>query len=215
MDRYKQIHILFLGLVPAAILAGFTYGTLPIEFNVLLLALLLIAMRAKFFIDDEAYFEDVEGGDLPGGMPYLFGVIVALMSWMLWLFAGFFIKDVEHASLLMVLTLIPSTVWIVAAMVKRGAYAEQVPWLFFNLFYGAGFFFIWSRNHSWNPFRDQAEIFTTFVLVILVFIFLLDFIASRVLESGRFEARKTRQAQADIARRRSTPTGSAKKPRSS
>jgi hypothetical protein len=202
MDRYKQIHILFLGLVPAAVLGGFTYGDLPIEMNVILLALLLIAMRAKFFIDDEAYFDDVQRGELPGDMPYLFGVVVAVMSWVLWVFAGFFIKDVERASLLMVFTLIPSTVWIVAAMVKRGAYAEQVPWLFFNVFYGAGFFFIWSRKAGWNPFQDRADAFTTIVLIVLVFIFLLDFIASRVLESGRFEARKTRQAQAKARKSR-------------
>jgi len=195
MDRYKQIHILFLGLVPAAVIGGFTYGNLPIELNVIILALLLIVMRAKFFIDDVAYFIDVQDGELPGGMPYVFGVVMAFMSWVLWVFAGFFVKDIEHASLLMVCALIPSTVWIVAAMVKRGAYAEQVPWLFFNIFYVAGFFLVCSRHSGWNPFRNHVDVFTTIVLVIIVFMFLFDFIASRVLESGRFEARKTRQAQ--------------------
>jgi uncharacterized membrane protein YfcA len=196
MDRYKQIHILFLGLVPAAILGGFTYKESAIDLNVILLALLLIAMRAKFFIDDEAYFHDVQRKELPGGTPYMFGLVVAVLSWVLWVFAGFFIKDVERASLLMILTLVPSTIWIVAAMVKRGAYAEQVPWLFFNLLYGTGFALIAFRKADWNPFQDQADIFTTVVLMALIVVFLFDFVASRLLESGRFEARKTRQAQA-------------------
>jgi hypothetical protein len=40
--------------VPAAIFGGFVYGSSPIELKMILLAILLVAMRAKFFIDDEA-----------------------------------------------------------------------------------------------------------------------------------------------------------------
>lgn len=196
MDRYKQVHILFLGLVPAGILAGFTYGNLPLDLNVILLALLLIALRAKFFVDDEAYFHDVSNGELPGGMPYILGIVVALVSWTMWVFASFFVKDIERSSILMVLTLIPSTAWIVAAMVKRGAYAEQVPWLLFNILYSSGFYLIYARASSWNPFRESSEAFTSIALGALFLVFLFDFILSRTLENTRIEARKTRQGQA-------------------
>jgi hypothetical protein len=194
MDRYRQVHILFLGLVPAAIIGGFTYGSLPIGLNVFLLAFFLIALRAKFYVDDEAYFADVDSGELPGGIPFVFGIVVALISWLLWVFAGFYVKDIERSSILMILTMIPSTVWIVAAMVKRGAYAEQVPWLFFNLFYIGGFFLLATRTESWNPFHSHIEAYTTAVLASLVLVFLLDFVASRVLENTRYEARKTRES---------------------
>lgn len=192
MDRYKQVHLLFFGLVPATVFGGLAYKDIPIDLNVILLALLIIALRTKFYLDDEAYFHDVEFGELPGGLPFVFGLATAVGSWVLWVFAAFFVKDIERSSLLMLLALVPSTVWIVAAMVKRGAYAEQVPWLCFNVFYGVGFYLIAFRGAVWNPFSSSPSAFALAVLLALLLVFLFDFILSRLLEHNRFEARKTR-----------------------
>jgi hypothetical protein len=70
-------------------------------------------------------------------------------------------------------------------MVKKGAYAEQVPWLFFNVFYFVGFMFLFARGMSWNPFVESVDNFSTVVLIILSFVFLFDLIVTRILEQRR------------------------------
>lgn len=185
IQRIQQVHRAFAALNIGAAFAGLSFGTAPIDLNIILLTVLFMLLRAKFWFDDEAYLDDVGRGELPEGLPFSFGMLLAVMSWIAWGFAGFYIKDLELFGLLMVVVFTISTFWIVAAMVKRGAYAEQVPWLFFNCLYILGFVLIHWRSQSWNPFNDRPSGFTTSVLVLLFLLFLTDLGVTRILEQKR------------------------------
>ena len=185
VERHHQIHRAFAALNIGAAFAGLAFRDTAIDLNIILLSVLFVLLRAKFWFDDEAYLEDVGRDILPGGLPFGFGMLLAVISWILWAFAGFFIKDVELCSLLMVSVFVVSTFWIVAAMVKRGAYAEQVPWLFFNCLYALGFALIYWRSQAWNPFHDRQSGFTTTVIVLLFLLFLADLGVTRILEQKR------------------------------
>jgi hypothetical protein len=185
VERYHQIHRAFAALNIGAAFAGLTFRDTAIELNIILLAVLFVMIRAKFWFDDEAYLEDVGREVHPGGLPFGFGMLLAVISWILWAFAGFYIKDIELCALLMVSVFVVSMLWIVAAMVKRGAYAEQVPWLFFNCLYALGFALIYWRSEPWNPFQHQQGGFTTSVIVLLFLLFLADLSVTRVLEQKR------------------------------
>jgi len=185
MNRFEQIHRCFATLNIATVLAGLAYGPAPITLNVILLTVLMILIRAKFWLDDEAYLEDVKAQKLPGGLPFSFGVFIAVISWIVWLFAALFIKNIELSSLLMLLVFLFSTFSIVAAMVSKGAYAEQVPWLFFNVLYGLSFFLLWARQATWNPFNSSPIVFATVVLLLLFGIFISDLTVTRILEQRR------------------------------
>jgi hypothetical protein len=185
VERYHQIHRAFAAMNIGSAFAGLAFRDTGIELNTILLAVLFVMIRAKFWFDDEAYLEDVGHDALPGGLPFSFGMLLAVASWILWAFAGFYIKDIELCSLLMLSVFVVSTFWIVAAMVKRGAYAEQVPWLFFNCLYALGFALIYFRSQSWNPFHDRQIGFTTSIIVLLFLVFLTDLGVTRILEQKR------------------------------
>lgn len=160
-------------------------GDSGITLNVIVFLFLLVCLRVKFWYDDEQYFEEVNSGKHAGGIPFFFGAMFAVVSWVVWMFAAFFIKKTDLSALLMAIAIGVSTLWIVAAMVKRGAYSEQIPWLFFNAFYVLGFLLIWLREAEWNPFRQTAETYTLVVIVSLIVVFLLDLITTRILEQKR------------------------------
>jgi hypothetical protein len=185
MERMKVIHRAFAGGNVLAVFGGLAYGNRSIDLNVILLCVVFTLLRLKIWFDDEAYLSDVETGVLPGGLSYGFGMLLAITSWILWGFAGIFIKDVELASLILLSIVFVSTFWIVAAMVKRGAYAEQIPWLFFNILYGLFFSLIYWRNETWNIFRGHLGGFTTGVIASLIVTFLMDFSITRILEQKR------------------------------
>jgi hypothetical protein len=185
MERMKVIHRAFAGANVIAVFGGLAYGNAPIDLNVILLSVVFTMLRVKMWFDDEAYLSDVEKGVFPGGLSYGFGMLLAVTSWILWGFAGFFIKDVEHASLILLIVVVVGTFWIVAAMVKRGAYAEQIPWLFFNVLYGLFFSLLYWRNGTWNIFRVHLGGFTTGVLASLILTFLMDLSITRILEQKR------------------------------
>lgn len=188
MERLHQIHRAFAALNLGAGFAGLAFRDTPIDLNIILLAVLFVMLRAKFWYDDEAYLEDVGRGVLPGGLPFGFGMFLAVASWIAWAFAGFYIKDLGLCALLMVVVFGISTLWVVAAMVKRGAYAEQVPWLFFNAFYALAFYLIHARGEAWNPFAEHADRFATAVLVLLFAVFFADLGITRILEQRRRSA---------------------------
>jgi hypothetical protein len=185
-DRIQDIHKIFFGLNIAALFTGLTLGgNIEVSLNLILLLLIMISLRVKFWLDDVAYFEDVKNDKLPGGLPFSFGFALAMVSWVIFMFAAYFVKRFEVASLLMAIFFLPSTMWIIAAMVKKGAYAEQVPWLFFNFFYAVGFTFLFARRMSWNPFVNSIDNFATGVLIILLIVFLFDLVVTRILEKHR------------------------------
>jgi hypothetical protein len=132
---------------------GLAFRDARVDLNVALLTVLLLILRAKFWVDDEAYFEDVRKHKLPNGPSFWVRVVFACTSWIAWCFASLYVKDLESAAVLTVWIFILSTCWIVATMVSKGAYAEQVPWLFLNALYVVGFYLIYARRQSWNPFR--------------------------------------------------------------
>lgn len=186
MNRVQILHRAVAAGNIAVVFSGLGLGgPVGISLNVILLLFIVVLLRIKFWVDDEQYIDDVKAGRLPGGMPYYFGIGVAVLSWLVWYLVAFFLKQIPLSSLLMVVVISLSTVWIVAAMVRRGAYAEQVPWLFFNSFYILGFLLIYMRDRTWNPFAARAEKFTTFVLVGLAVVFLFDLVATRILEQRR------------------------------
>lgn len=186
MKRIHLLHRLFVGLNVGAMLTGLGRNNFSgITLNVILLFLLMLGLRVKFWVDDEAYFEDVENRRLYRDAPFYVGFALAILSWLIWLFAGFYLKDIATSSLLMVATLVPSTFWIVATMVQRGAYDEQVPWLCFNVFYIAGFLLVFSSRLSWNPYSQNPAIFVSIALIVLIVIFCLDLIFTRILEQKR------------------------------
>jgi hypothetical protein len=185
MERLDRLHQTFAGLVLAALLGGLAYGGEQIGLNVILYFVLLLALRAKFWYDDDQYLEDVKDGNLPGGVPFIVGYILGIVSWIIWLFAGFYVKNIELSSLIMIFALVPSTFWIVAAMVKEGAYAEQIPWFFFNVFYGLGFYLLHARSAQWNPFTANLELFTSLIIGFMIIIFFIDLSLTRILEQKR------------------------------
>jgi hypothetical protein len=186
VERHHQIHRGFATLHLAMVFAGLTFrDNPPIDLNIILLAVLFLMIRAKFWFDDEAYLEDVASGKHPGGLAFSFGMLLAFLSWIAWCFAGLYIKDIETSSLIFVLIFALSTFWIIAAIVMRGAYPEQITWLFFNCLYGLGFLLIYWRGRQWNPFHAQQSTFTTCVLVLLLALFIADLGITRILELKR------------------------------
>jgi hypothetical protein len=186
MKRLSLIHRFVAAGNIAAAFAGFSGSrSVSVTLNLILLVVVVVLIRAKFWIDDEQYFEDVESGKLAGGLAFRVGLGFASVSWLVWYFAAYSINDVELASLLMAIAIGVSTLWIIATIVPSGAYAEQVPWLFFNTLFIAGFLLIRLRHGSWNPFADHAEGFTTGVIIGLLVVFLFDFGVTRVLEQRR------------------------------
>jgi hypothetical protein len=186
MNRIRLLHRAFVGLNFGAMGTGLSRDNFSnITLNVIVLFFLILVMLVKFWMDDEAYFDDVESGKLEGGLPFYCGFALAMASWIIWLFAGFYIKNLEVSCLLMSAALIPSTLWIVATMVRKGAYAEQVPWLFFNVVYVLGFALIFVGRRSWNPYASSLDRNYTTILILLILLFFLDLIATRVLEQKR------------------------------
>jgi hypothetical protein len=185
VERFHQVNRAFAALNIGSVFAGIAFKETAIDLNVLLLTVILIMMRVKFWLDDEAYLEDVDRGVHEGGLSFGVGIFLAISSWIAWAFAGLFIKDIELCSSLMLIVFVISTFWIIAAMIKRGAYAEQVPWLFFNCFYSLCFFLIIYRTATWNPFRENYENFTTGVIFALFFFFIADLALTRILEQRR------------------------------
>lgn len=185
IERVHQIHRAFAALNIGAVFAGMAFGNAAIDLNIILFSVLFILVRLKFWFDDEAYLDGVAKGDLAGGLPFGVGMCLAVASWIGWAFAGFYIKDVELCGLLVVVVFAISTFWIVATMVTRGAYAEQITWLFFNCVYALGFILIYWRSEPWNPFADRPSGFTTSVLVLLFVLFLIDLGVTRIIEQKR------------------------------
>jgi hypothetical protein len=185
MKRLGQLHQTFAGGTVLAGFGGLAFRDAPVDLNVVLLTLLLLALRAKFWIDDDAYFEDVSTQRLPAGPSFWVGVGFAFASWIVWCFASLYVKDLEWAGFLMVWVFALSTAWIVATMVSKGAYKEQVPWLFLNILYAFGFFLVFARRQNWNPYRDRIVGFTTGVLVCMLFLFVADLAVTRILEAKR------------------------------
>lgn len=198
IERVHHIHRAFAAINIGAVFGGLAFGSAPIDLNIILLTVLLIMLRAKFWFDDEAYLGDVAKGLLPGGLSFAFGMLLAVASWIAWAFAGFYIKTIELCALLMALVFAISTFWIVAAMVKRGAYAEQVPWLFFNGLYILGFLLMYWRTEAWNPFHAHPALFTTSILVMLFVLFLADLGVTRILEQKRQAHPATGSASDDL-----------------
>ncbi|NOS76348.1 MAG: hypothetical protein HOP35_00220 [Nitrospira sp.] len=186
MNRTQILHRALAAGNIAVVLTGLGLeGKKGITLNVILMFFLLLIFRIKFWVDDEQYFQDVESGKLPGGTPHVIGLVIGVFSWLVWYLAGFFIKDIALSSLLMAIVMGLSFLWIVATMVSRGAYAEQVPWLFFNAFYILGFLLLFFQDRSWNPFVERREAFTTVVLCGLGVVFLFDLVVTRLLEQRR------------------------------
>lgn len=186
MNRVQILHRALAAGNIAVVLTGLGLGGPDnITLNVILLFFVLVLLRIKFWIDDEQYIEDVKNKKLPGGAPYYVGIGLGVLSWLFWYLAGFFIKNIPLSSLLMAIVMGLSSLWIVAAMVRNGAYSEQVPWLFFNGFYLLGFLLLHFRNGSWNPFLSHIESFTTFVICGLGLVFLFDLVVTRILEQKR------------------------------
>jgi hypothetical protein len=178
------VHRAFCGLTLALLFAALGRGDPP-DLTVCVYLVVLLAIRTKFWIDDEAYFEDASSGRVAAGLPFYFGLGFAFLSWILWCFAAFFLKSLEISALLMVFVFAVSTAWIIAAMVKAGAYKEQVLWLFFNVFYGFGFYALFGRNNAWNPFRGNTAGYTIAVCLVLFVVFLFDLISTRIIELKR------------------------------
>jgi hypothetical protein len=190
MSRITVIHRAFAAFNLAAYTSGLGRENFSkITLNVVLLFALTLAMRVKFWADDEAYFEDVENGKLEGGIPFYFGFGLGLVSWTIWLFAAYNIKNIELSAFLMFWALIPSTFWIVATMIRKGAYEEQVPWLFFNVFYTLGFFLIYVGRRPWNPYSSSPDRYFTFSLILLIGLFFLDLVGTRIIEQRRRKSR--------------------------
>ncbi|OGB23627.1 MAG: hypothetical protein A3I66_24245 [Burkholderiales bacterium RIFCSPLOWO2_02_FULL_57_36] len=186
MNRIHLLHRTFVTLNIGAMITGIGRDNFAdISLNIILLFFLMLALRIKFWIDDEAYFEDVEKEKLEGGAPFYVGFALAILSWAIWLFAGFFIKNIELSALLMVATLTPSTFWIVATMVRKGAYTEQILWLFFNVFYVVGFTLLFFARADWNPFSQTPDKYIAVVLAQLILLFFLDLIVTRIIELRR------------------------------
>jgi len=184
-NRVELLHRIIFGGNIAILFAGLGRGPLPISFDVVLFLFLLLVLRVKFWFDDEQYIADVAAGRLTGGLSYAFGMCLAFLSWFFWYLAGFYVKDVELSALFMTCVMGFSTLWIVAAMVKRGAYEEQIPWLFFNAFYVGGFLLLRLRSSAWNPFLKHLDAYTAAVTVGLAGTFLMDLIVTRLLENRR------------------------------
>lgn len=185
MTRTDLVHRAFAGFTLIAVLSGLNIEEEEISLNIILFIALLVALRVKFWFDDESYFEEVNSGKQPGGLPFGFGFVMALISWFIWIGAGYQVKNIELSSLLMIFVLLPSTIWIIAAMVKQGAYAEQIPWLFFNAFYALGFYLIYSRESDWNIFKDNLDTYTLSAIIFLLVVFFFDLVATRILEQKR------------------------------
>jgi hypothetical protein len=185
MERLHQIHRAFAGGNLLAAFGGLAYKETPIDLSVILLVVFLILLRAKFWYEDEAYLEDVAKGTLPGGLPFAFGMFMAVLSWIAWAFAGFFVKDIELCSKIMLIVLGLSTAWMVAAIVKRGSYVEQIPWLFFNCLYFLSFALLSSRAGWADEVGVNINSFTVNAIICIYFVLVPDFALTRVLEQKR------------------------------
>jgi hypothetical protein len=188
-ERFNQLHLLFMGLNLCTVVAGLLYSGPPLDLNVIILTVLLLLIRVKFFVDDMAYFEDVESGHLPDGLSFNVGYGLGIASWIAFTFAGAAVRYIDVASVAMLLVFGISTLWIVAAMIKQGGYEEHIPWLFFNFLYGMGFILVACRHASWNHFSSHPDAYTSVVLAFIVVLFCFDLVLTRILEQRRRKGR--------------------------
>ena len=164
---FGNIAIVFCGLALG--------GPTGISLNTILLLFVLVLLRLKFWFDDEQYIQDVLSGKLPAGKQYYAGISVAVLSWVIWNLPAFFIKNLELSGILMALVIALSTIWVLATMVHRTSYSEQIPWLIFNVFYLIGFLLIKFRGRLPTAISKHEEGFTTGVLCGLLAVFFVDF----------------------------------------
>lgn len=191
METYQVIYRSFAGANIFALFTGLVLGgNTEFNLNMVLIILLMISLRIKFWFDDEAYFKDVKKGNHPGGFLFQLGFASGILSWIVWMFASLFIRQFEIASLFMSIFFIPTTIWIIISMIEKGGYDEQISWLIFNFIYMLGFMFLYIVGISKKPFAEYTYLFSTIMLITLLCVFLYDLKETRRKYKKRQEAYK-------------------------
>lgn len=189
IERPNRIHPAFAALHVGAASGGLIFGEPSVNLNVAILVILFTLLRVNAWFDDKAYFEDVDRERLPGGVSYGLGMFLTVASWVAWTFAGLHLKDLQLCALFLAIVFGISAFWIIAAMARHGACAEQIPCLCLNGFYSLGFLLLYSRNAMGNPGGQSSSEFETPALVLLLLLFLID-MKSRQFTNGHSNRRR-------------------------
>ncbi len=103
----------------------------------------IFVLRFKMALDDHFYF----GVTLMKRWQSVVGLFIGIVSWFIYIFAGYSLSNISDSYLLLLLAMAISTIWIVITGINSGFYKEQKIWLALNAVYMGGLgFLLWSET---------------------------------------------------------------------
>jgi len=178
-----KIHSYFAAGNVGSFFGGLAIGDQPFKADVFFFLFICVLLRVKFWIDDLEYFDNVAEGRHSAKRGFYIGLVMAILSWLPWLLAGFNDKNVPLSALFMMLVMLFSTLWVFSTWIGDHPYREQVGWGFYNIIYMVGFFLLWKQNASWFPMKDLHEYLPYAILTVMLVVFLFDLTNSRTLSA--------------------------------
>lgn len=137
-NRLSRLNDGMSALTMAAPLTGLfeIEGQVPLESYAL--AFLIFGLRVKFWIDDMDFFDDAKKGAGRRDLRFRIGVLLALVSWTLFILAGLTVGYPALCGTILIGALSVSLVWVAVEFIGDRAYAAQLDWLWGTFGYIAG-----------------------------------------------------------------------------
>ncbi len=145
MNLFQTFNNAFSVATLGALVAGIFRDTTPLSERPLALWLFVsffVLLRTKIFMDDQKYF----GAANTKNTHFKVGFLVGLFSWLLWIVAGYGIKDLRDAYFITGVAIGISTLWIVVVAFRSGAYREQYIWIATNAIFCLLLWAVYRRN---------------------------------------------------------------------
>jgi hypothetical protein len=102
---------------------------IPVTWSQWVLALFLILVRLKMFLDHLAHYKKPNLANTPFQLNFIIGVI----SWCFWAASAILIKNINESLFCLIIAIFVSTLWIICERGRHGAWQKNhLMWLFFN-----------------------------------------------------------------------------------
>lgn len=191
MEKLQAVSWLAFTIFVGALFFGIREISTPIldlEIRTYLYIFFLLILRFKIALDDHFYF----GVTLMRRWQSIFGLILGLFSWVLYIFSAYSLNGIADSYLLLLIAIGVSTMWIVATAFNSGFYKEQVIWIATNAIYMVILgFLLWNEGASsypeqgWIDKMVKSDVTPIVALVVLLLTVLIDFKRSRSMEHAK------------------------------
>ncbi|MBO9491983.1 hypothetical protein J7384_16605 [Endozoicomonas sp. G2_1] len=171
-------------------LRDFDKSISDLDFNVYLYVVFIFLLRFKIALDDNFYFSITEMQRWQS----LCGLAIALLTWFLFVFAGYYLSTFSDSIFLLLWSLALSTFWILVIAIGDGFYSEQKVWLATNTCYITGLStLLWlpslsevSETSQHQVALTTIDVATSFVLTVLIVITIIDFKYSKSIQNAKY-----------------------------